>query len=182
MVGGTGLSNLNKWNEWHVRPGFAYSETITHRLAADFLADCSVVEDWGSGVGQFKKYRPDAICVDGSDHATVDRKADLVGYVSKCDGIYMRSVLEWNDDWRQILNNAIDSAKKRICIIVAVPMRFYSETLEGRSKDLDVPVYSLGKVKLHTILQAACFATFFEEKKTECSHGVETIFYATKRI
>src|SRR5262249_21544228 len=99
---------------------FRFADTATYRLGAKFLEDCAVVEDWGVGAGGFKRYRPDAIGIDGSKTPFADKIVDLVSYRSNVDGIFIRHVLEHNYDWPRILDNPLHSAKK-VCVLFFVP-------------------------------------------------------------
>lgn len=43
------MSNLNKWNNWYsnlaaIEP---YGITESYQIGADYLSNCSAVEDWG---------------------------------------------------------------------------------------------------------------------------------------
>jgi len=54
-------SNLGKWNDWyrglsidHKAP--LYGDEVTYLIAAAFLADLAIVEDWGCGRGGFRRF------------------------------------------------------------------------------------------------------------------------------
>ena len=53
---------LGKWDNWYKGltkkdlGAFLYGDTETYKLAAEFLSDMKVVEDWGCGVGGFKRF------------------------------------------------------------------------------------------------------------------------------
>jgi hypothetical protein len=112
------MSNLGKWNKWYtglqgtLPSSFRFADTITYSLGAKFLEDCTIVEDWGVGAGGFKKYRPDAIGIDGSQTPFADKIVDLVNYRSNVDGIFMRHVLE---RWARLFEQPFRVDKWSVC-------------------------------------------------------------------
>lgn len=121
-------NNVGKWDGWYTnlptQPGsFNYGDTLTYRLAAEFLKDCKDVEDWGVGAGGFLRYRPDAIGVDGSDTPFAQKKyVDLRSYTTDVEGINIRHVFEHNYNWKDILENAVKSANKKLAITLFIPL------------------------------------------------------------
>lgn len=188
-VQGAADSNVGKWDLWYREltptPGaYRYSDTVTYELGSRFLADCAVVEDWGTGAGGFKRFRPDAVGVDGSNTPHAEKKyVDLVRYVSPCDGIFMRHVLEHNYDWKPILKNALASAGKKLCLVLFTPLSDSGtrEIAHNRMHGVDVPDLSLGRDELQRI-----FAEFplrkvsMEEIRSDTGYGVEYIIYVEK--
>ena len=176
---------LNKWNGWYKdlteKPLITlYGETPTYKLGAEFLKDCGKVEDWGTGTGAFKLYRNDAIGIDGSDTPHADREADLTEYTSSCDGIFIRHVLEHNEEWQKILINALKSAKKKVCVINFFPLNkkgtieLSDVSFQNRKYGVDVPTFSLGLDQFNKIFKKNGVSV----KKESCD--TETIFYITK--
>jgi hypothetical protein len=107
----------DKWNTWYKDltidniGSFRYGNTETYNLGYNFLKDCNIIEDWGCGVGGFKKnfINNDLnkyIGIDGSKTPFADIKTDLTQYISNTDGIFMRHILEHNYEWKKILENA----------------------------------------------------------------------------
>lgn len=140
------MSNVDKWNGWYAGmnsepSAFRYGDTLTYQIAADFLADCDVVADWGCGAGGFKRFcKTTYIGVDGSDtpHATV--KADLATYCAASDGILLRHVLEHDYDWALILENALSAARKKLVLVLFTPMQETTrEIAHNRQHGVDVP-------------------------------------------
>jgi hypothetical protein len=139
-------NNVNKWNNWYSdlpdEPSeFRYGQTETYELAAEFLKDCKIVEDWGCGAGGFLRYRNDAIGVDGSDTKFAKKKfINLAEYISECDGINIRHVFEHNYNWSKILKNCLKSAKKKIAITLFIPLGSITEEINHNLKHgVDVP-------------------------------------------
>jgi hypothetical protein len=179
------MSNLGKWNKWYtglqgtLPSSFRFADTITYSLGAKFLEDCTIVEDWGVGAGGFKKYRPDAIGIDGSQTPFADKIVDLVNYRSNVDGIFMRHVLEHDYDWPRILGNALHSAKK-VCVVLFAPFS-KGETVklaDNAPHGVDVPDLSLSETEFNAILKNARVkeAKSFVYKNNS-GYGQETIFY-----
>ncbi|GFO68531.1 hypothetical protein GMLC_21100 [Geomonas limicola] len=182
-------SNVGKWDTWYQglsqAPGaFRYSDTVTYEMGRDFLADCRVVEDWGTGAGGFKRFRPDAIGVDGSNTPHAEKKyVDLVNYTSPCEGIFMRHVLEHNYQWQAILRNALGSATKKLCIVLFTPLADTSsrEIAHNRAHGVDVPDLSLGREELEGILRE--FQPHSVEMvriDSETGYGQEYLLYIQK--
>lgn len=175
---------LGKWNKWYkkvkVIGSFWYGDTVTYKLAADFLADMPEVEDWGSGAGGFKRfYNGKYIGVDGSQNPFVDKVADLTAYQSEVDGLVMRHVLEHNYAWRKILSRAILSFKKKFCLIIFTP--FQAETGEiahNKKHGVDVPDIAFAKSDIEWYLTG--FKWRMETHKTKTGYGIEYIYYIEK--
>ena len=102
---------LGLWDRWNAtEEPTPYGLSDTYRLGAEWLATCSLVEDWGCGRGYLRtliepeRYRG----IDGSGpHADVTH--DLLSYRSYVPGIFMRHVLEHNYGWTYVLANAVES-------------------------------------------------------------------------
>jgi hypothetical protein len=155
-------SNIGKWDNWYKKlpdepSAFVYSETLTYKIAAEFLVDCPIVEDWGCGGGGFLNYRKDAIGVDGSDTKFAAKKyVDLANYISSCDAVHMRHVLEHNYQWKDILNNAFKSAKKKIALTLFIPLNEgeTKEVAHNKQLGVDVPDLSLSKTEFNNIINS----------------------------
>ncbi len=178
-------SMLGKWNRWYKdikeMGSFRYGDTITYKLAADFLADTKEVEDWGCGTGGFKRfYNGKYTGMDGSSNPFVDKVADLREYRSSVEGIVMRHVLEHNNDWKKVLENAIASFNKKLCIIIFTP---FSEDITKVIKDnhrygVDVPDISFAKYDIEDHFKGLKWR--METHKTRTGYGIEYIYYIEK--
>lgn len=184
-------SNSHKWdNAYKSIPSepspWIYGDTETYKLGAEFLQDCSTVEDWGTGAGGFKAYRKDAIGVDGSVTPYADKIADLADYQSTAEGIFMRHVLEHNWDWKKILCNALDSATKKLAIIVFTPMsdRGTFELKEGTemnvSYGIDVPNLSLSMNTMIFLIKSKAKSVTTKQLLTQTHYGTELMFLINK--
>jgi len=181
-------SNVGKWDAWYKElpstpSAFRYSDTITYQLAANFLSDCAVVEDWGVGGGGFLNYRPDAIGIDGSNTPFAKKTyVDLCNYVSECDGVHMRHVLEHNYEWKHILHNAFKSATKKICITLFIEMTS-NETKEiahNLKHGVDVPDLSLSENEFMDIIQSYNPSHYtVESLPTQTGYGREIVYCIT---
>lgn len=128
-------SNVRKWDASYSNllptPGGTrlYADATTYLMAAAFLADIDEVEDWGCGSGGFRQFCPGKyIGLDGSQTPFADKIVDLCTYRSTATGIMMRPVLEHNYQWEMILKSALDSFRKKFCLILFTP--FVEETKE----------------------------------------------------
>lgn len=177
-------SNMNKWNDWYKNlpstPQMKYGTKDTYEKGRDFLSDCKIVEDWGTGSGAFKLFRPDAIGVDGSDTPHAQIKADLEMYTSSCDGVFLRHILEHNFKWKDILVNALKSAEK-VVVIFFEPLNdtetvlLREATNWNRENGVDTPVLSISRAEFLQVLNDA--GAVFEEIPI----GSEIIFLINSR-
>lgn len=179
-------SMLGKWDKWYKNidkmGSFRYGDTITYRLAADFMADVAEVEDWGCGTGGFKRfYKGKYIGVDGSTNPFVDKVADLREYKSNVDGIVMRHVLEHNYDWKLVLENAIASFNKKLCIILFTP--FATDTKEiahNKKHGVDVPDIAFCKDEIESFFEGLKWK--MESHETKTGYGIEHIYFIEKKM
>lgn len=182
------MTNVGKWENHYqdldAKPDSTlYGNTITYQIAAEFLADCNSVEDWGVGTGGFLNYRPDAIGIDGSKTPFAKTIADLAAYSSNVEGVHMRHVLEHNYDWQLVLRNALKSASKKICITNFIPFGEVTKQIAHNLEvfGIDVPDMQLGRTEFESIIyehnpsrvEVLTYAT-------ETQYGEETVFLITK--
>lgn len=183
-------SNVGKWDQWYeslsTTPcAFRYSDTVTYEMGNRFLADCRVVEDWGTGAGGFKRFRPDAIGVDGSNTLHAEKKyVDLVTYTTSCDGIFIRHVLEHNYDWAIVLRNALRSARRKLCIVLFTPLTdlVSKEIAHNKTHGVDVPDLSLGWQELEGILREFNLKLIkVVTIESSTVYGLECVIYIEKK-
>ncbi|OHA87802.1 MAG: hypothetical protein A3A96_00550 [Candidatus Zambryskibacteria bacterium RIFCSPLOWO2_01_FULL_39_39] len=179
-------SMLGKWDGWYkdakTMGAFRYGDTITYKLASDFLADTKEVEDWGCGTGGFKRfYKGKYVGIDGSKNTFVDKVADLSSYRSDVESIMMRHVLEHNYDWQNVLARAVSSFRRKFCLIIFTP--FQDETSEiahNKKYGVDVPDLAFRKEDIEKFFVGLKWR--METHKTKTSYGVEYIYYVEKNI
>jgi hypothetical protein len=180
----TALSNLGKWDDWYkgLQPGqeniALYGEALTYRMAAAFLADAKDVEDWGCGKGGFRlfcqgRYKG----VDGSHTPYADQIADLCTYRSSPEGILLRHVLEHNYDWEKILHSAIQSFRKKLCIVLFTPFATgaTTEIAHNRHLGVDVPDLSLSQAEIERHLHGLRWR-LFKDLATKSQYKVEHVY------
>ena len=184
-------SKMHKWDQYYVgAPGtpsaYRYGDTETYQKGAEFLADCPTVEDWGSGAGGFKRFRSDAKGIDGSVTPNSDAMEDLTTYTSTVDGIFLRHVLEHNEAWKLILSNAIQSARKKICVVLFTPwsedttQEIRTGTRINESFGVWVRTLALSREDFYGLLTRAGFSVTEEQVKSKTEYGQETLLYATR--
>lgn len=178
------MSNLGKWNRWYrgVTSPQPYGDTVSYQLGADWLKDCSYVEDWGCGKGWFSRFIPADRYrgIDGSHSPFANEIVDLVSYRSSVPGIFMRHVIEHNYEWEKVLNNALNSFTERMVLILFTPLS--EETKEiYYNVDPGVPDISFAETDLKRLFQLA--GVVIERSETVSNHtnyGGETIYYLKK--
>lgn len=130
-----------------------YADVTTFMTGLAWLLDGvpqrGSVEDWGCGMALARKMvsqmRPDVMYtgVDGStdarEHGYSDVCADLSALadvrVPPPDGLFMRHVLEHNDRWPLVLNNALVRFGKRMVLILFTPWSQTGLTVPLRGQD-----------------------------------------------
>lgn len=180
---------MDKWNNWYrslngKQPNsFCYGNTVTYKLGGEWLKDCNIVEDWGCGAGGFIQHcRKKYIGVDGSNTPFAHKKVDLVNYTSSADGIFMRHVLEHNYEWEQLLQNAISSFTKRMCLILFTPFA-ENDTLEiahNLKHGVDVPDLSLSKKRLEDIFISNNIKFSLQTMSTDTGYKIEHVYFLEK--
>lgn len=180
-------SNVGKWDSWYggidpKNPGaFRYGETVTYLMAAAFMMDVGEVEDWGCGAGGFKRfYRGKYIGVDGSKTPVADKTVDLCTYSTRVAGIVIRHVLEHNYDWKKILDNALASFNKKLCLILFTPFADTTgEIAHNREHGIDVPDIAFRREDIDERFDA--FSVWRRELyagiPTDTGYGVEHVYF-----
>jgi beta-1,4-mannosyl-glycoprotein beta-1,4-N-acetylglucosaminyltransferase len=174
-------SMLGRWDKWYKdvtkRGPFKYGNTLTYRLAGEFLKDMGTVEDWGCGTGAFKDfYTGRYVGVDGSKNPFVNKVVDLREYKSDPDGIIMRHILEHNYDWRKILDNALSSFKKKFCLVLFTP--FVDKTgviAQNKKYGVDVPDIAFKREDVESKLKGLKWR--MESHRTRTQYRIEHIYY-----
>lgn len=176
---------FGKWDRWYrglkVRGTFKYGDTVSYQKAADFLKDLAVY-DLGCGAGHFKTLHNARYWgVDGSCTPFADIYADLREFRPKYmpEGILLRHVLEHNPDWKMVLENAIESFTKRLCIVIFTPFGTETKVIaENKKHGVDVPDISFKAEDLEAFFDDFNWSKEIFESKTH--YGQETIYYIEK--
>lgn len=172
---------LGKWNDFYadVTEPFPYGDVTSYKKAIDFLEDgCEIIQDWGCGAafaGTLVK-KAQYVGIDGSWSRMAHVIVDLREFRCEVDGILMRHILEHNDDWRKVLENALASFRKKFVLIMFTP--FVETTKQIAMNSIGVPDISFRKEDLTDLLKPFRFTE--ESLKTDTQYGVEHIFYVTK--
>lgn len=178
------MSNLNKWNVWYkdLENREPYGDSLSYRLGAEFLSDCSSVEDWGCGKGWFKQFLDENINyvgLDGTHSKFIDRHVDFEKYTSNTDGIFMRHVIEHNYNWKSVLENALASFTKKMVLVIFTP---WSSTMTKEiSFETQVGVPNISFLR-NDILDYVNKFSFTEKTidSPETGFQVEHLFFITK--
>jgi len=174
--------NMGKWDGWYSRlqlaqRGTMYGNATTYYMAAAFLTGCAAIEDWGCGAGGFERFCPgNYIGVDGSQTPYADKIVELTTYRSDIDGILLRHVLEHNYNWPKIVEGAVRSFRKKLCIILFTPFSDTTrEIAHNRVKGIDVPDLALapGDIEGHF---AGLSWKLFRGIETRSQYGLEHVY------
>lgn len=118
------IDPVGKWPEYANGEPRIYGRERSYVEAAAFLdLPGTTVEDWGCGWGHARRFftRATYVGVDGSESKYCDVVDDLRTRVSTPDGILLRHVLEHNLMWQWVLQSAVRSNPKRLCIVFFLP-------------------------------------------------------------
>ena len=127
--------NILDWQKYYLvytdpKP---FGESPAYAIGAEFL-DGLDVEDWGCGYGWFKTMHNGGYKgIDVVHTGHEDIVEDLSEYLSNTPAIFMRGVMEYNSNWKDILYNCMDSAINKIALVVTT-----SEGLDDSWSVLDI--------------------------------------------
>jgi hypothetical protein len=170
-------------------------EDPTMAKAVTFLKgpEINEVEDWGCGVCSFRKYlRPDQkyVGIDGSNTRFQTKIADLTKYTSVVDGIFMKHVLEHNNDWRSILRNMCSSFTKKAVLVLFTPfsdnethslqIAYINKNYHGNL--VHIPDISFNKKDIISVLDSfpEIKYTFETISSPKTVYGLEHVIYMSK--
>lgn len=183
----TASSMVGKWDYSGLSEAcFSDNNQESYKKAAGFLIDN--VEDWGCGTGWAKRYFKNYKGIEGSIAKNVDVVADLVDYASKCENILMREVLEYNTDWKKILQNVKESFSKKFCLIISTPFSkktrvgFWHKPLkaDGSEGEGKIPEMYFNKQDILDEFPESEFKVKEETIKTNHLYGKDWILYVEK--
>jgi hypothetical protein len=168
------MTNVGRWDAWDAgAEPVPYADTVTYQMAADWLEPCETVEDWGCGRKWFSTFRPNGyIGLDGSG-TYADRIVDLATYRSTVEGILLRHVIEHDYRWADILDNAVASFTRRMCLIVFTPVATKTHEI-AFTESLGVPDIVFARRALTTRFDGCEWTA--ERVQTQSQYGVETVF------
>lgn len=172
-------TNLNRWDAWYktAEKPIPYGDTVTYFIAEEWLRGLSV-EDWGCGYAWFKKVHDGRyLGIDGTNSKWCDNIVDLTEYTSKSQGILLRHVLEHNHDWKKILDNAVQSFTKRLCIVLFTPLVDETMVIADNVAGFGVPDIAFN---LDDILSRIGYPAHIETMKSGSIYGEETVIKVQK--
>jgi hypothetical protein len=176
---------LGLWDSWYedVTEPATYGDEHSYRLAAEWLAPCATVADWGCGTGGFRGFvypDQDYVGFDGSATPFADEIVDLAAFRFETEGVLLRHVLEHNLRWRNVLTNAAASFTSRLALVLFTPLLDTAEPervldwLLMRPPDGWVPDLSLSR---QTILDIVGIDSYvgMHAFASETAYGAETV-------
>jgi hypothetical protein len=176
---------VGQWDSHYaaVKEREPYGQSMTYMSAAAFVEGLDSMEDWGCGKGWLKTCmeRPEIyIGVDGSASPFADEVDDLATRQTSVEGIVLRHVLEHCDNWQDVLDNALRSATKRLCIVLFTPLAEKTHVLKREPDYGDVPVISfkLSDICDRLMMHGGTAGTtkwFIETVDSGCAYGEETV-------
>lgn len=168
---------LGKWI-YGASPSFPYGDETSYQKAISFLDGPYILEDWGCGVAWARKFvtRARYIGLDGSWSLHCDQIVDLRKYRSEAAAILMRHLLDHNWDWELILENALASYKKKLCIIFFTPWGESTRSI-GTSFET-IPDISFKKDEVLEKLRGHSYTE--ESIQSATQYGIEHLFYFTR--
>lgn len=169
---------LGRW-DYRNKAQFPYGDETSYRRGIAYLDGHGTIEDWGCGTAYARRFvtKSDYVGIDGSPSRFADRVVDLATYESQPDCIFMRHVLEHNENWPGILHNAICSFNERMVLIIFTP--FGERTKRINSRWAPIPDLSFRKGELVSHFSTLSYTEESLETVTEYQH--EHIFYIKKR-
>lgn len=174
-------SSAGKWDYTQCHHTASYGDDTTYRIGAAFLESLSI-EDWGCGLGWFKKFHAGGyVGIDGSKSEASDVVGDLSGRTQASpEGIFMRHVLEHNENWQVILRNAVRAFRRRMAIAVFTP--FDEKTTRLTVPWAPIPDLSLARADFASILWGEGDVQIeVQHVQSKTFYGAETVFLVEKR-
>lgn len=178
------MSNVGAWDAHYVdateRTGYG---SMSYLSIAAFVDGCGDVEDWGCGLAALREYIAPPTRyrgIDGSASPFADVHADLTSYRSDVCAVVLRHVLEHNDEWAAVLDNAAASARDRLVIALFTPLADETHVVFREPDYGDVPVI---RFRLGDILERlnGWWVTTRTLRSLDTAYGVETLIYARRR-
>jgi hypothetical protein len=184
-------SNLNKWDciyRVHKAGDYTpYGSPLTYNKAAEWLKDCALIEDWGAGRAFFSTCFPKGkvVSIDATPNGNLDKVADMEVYGSRVPGILIRHMLCHNYGWATILENALNSFTKRMCVVIYTPFvdDCFWKVLEIIEHWNDIPVIAFNREYIEKIIKKHLDITYTIEADIPAGHDyhVEHVIYMEKK-
>jgi hypothetical protein len=186
------MSNLNRWN--YIYAGAKKSadfirtygnDDVTYKKGYEWLQHCNTIEDWGCGFAFFsklckpKQYRG----IDGSNTPFADEQVDFAVYKSnKYPGIFMRHVIEHNEDWAVVLRNALESFQYRMCLVLFTPWAEKTYDYEPPERGSEHRCFFFNRQDILDVITSIPGISWQSEENIQtCTQfGVEHVFYLEK--
>ena len=175
-------SSAGRWQAFYAAAGspYPYGDTATYEKGAAFLKGLAI-EDWGCGAGWFRRYVDGPYRgIDGSASRFADDVVDLCSYISSTPGLFMRHVLEHNQDWQQILRNALASFGRRMVLVLFTPFSNYTTVLCNRAYQPGLSIPEISFARHDLVRELGPLLVGEESLQTATQYGIEHVFYLEK--
>ena len=183
------MSNIGRWDQYYIGKTkddllmYSNNDDTTYRKGYEWLRYCGTIQDWGCGYGFFKTLCKDNVYIglDGSCAPNAYMQVDLATYRSCTPGIFMRHVLEHNEEWEQVLRNALSSFYDRMVLVLFTPFSDHTYDMEPIESGTEHRCFSFKKEDITNMFDEYCIRWTLEENlHTETQFHVEHIFYLEK--
>lgn len=174
------------YSGWVGVPARPYGDETTYKLGLGWLYEvCDLVEDWGAGLAYGARF-----CPAGKDYYAIDSSPSSAPFVNAvsdlrewdaeplADGIFMRHVLEHNENWTDLLDWALGSFTRRMVLVIFTP---FSETTHPLQPGTEILDLSFREKDLTDRFVAAGLAWTYQHVISDTQYKVETLFYLEKR-
>jgi hypothetical protein len=153
--------------------------TETYETPINWLLEtCDSIEDWGCGYAWARRFVPEGkyYGVDGSPEAApyADEICDLTTRKSDVDGIFIRHILEHNYSWRNVLENATASFRKRLVLIIFTPFGEHTKPMVSN----DLVDLSFRKQEITDYFKGLSVRE--EHLATDTQYKIEHLFYVER--
>jgi hypothetical protein len=182
------MSNVGAWDAHHgaLDAPKAYGLSSYSRIA-ELVANCEEVADWGCGGGALRAFlKPEQhyVGVDGSKSPYATVRSDLVEYRSPSCAVVLRHVLEHNDRWLAVLNNAVASFTSQLVIVLFTPLVDETRVMFREPDYNDVPVIAFCMSDLLDAIPSSPDLQYTVEREVpspDTAFGSETYIHAWRR-
>lgn len=154
-----------------------YGDSPTYAMAAEWMGGLASVEDWGCGKGWLRRLCDPAAYrgIDGSASPFADEVDDLATRDTSVEGIVLRHVLEHNDNWTEVLDNALRCCTKKLIVVLFTPCKASTIVLQREHAYGNVPVIAFRFDDIICRMPTHVTVTSQMIESPSTAYGVETV-------
>lgn len=174
---------INRWN-YSGLGQVQYGDIPSYTHACKWLDIGGILEDWGCGCAFAKQFVTHSTYrgIDGSTNSYADVcGVDLENYRSDCDCLLLRHVLDHNEGWKKILQNALASFRKRMVVVFFIEFGELTKVVSRSDSPLYLGVPDIQFRKQDILDLTGPLLKHEERIPTNAGNGyVDTLFYLEK--